>query len=44
VPSCFDAAGWVVGWASGLQKKLSCGVLAWLSVCGQVQICIWPSW
>jgi len=21
-----------------------CGMLAWLSVCGEVQICIWPSW
>jgi len=25
-------------------KKLSDGVLVWLSVCGEVQICIWPSW
>jgi len=25
-------------------KKLSDGVLAWLSVWGEVQICIWPSW
>jgi len=24
-------------------KKLSGGVLAWLSVWGQVQACIWPS-
>ena len=24
-------------------KKLSGGVLAWLSVCSDVQICIWPS-
>jgi len=24
-------------------EKLSCGVLAWLSVWGEVQICIWPS-
>jgi len=24
-------------------KKLSGGVLAWLSVWGKVQICIWPS-
>ena len=28
---CFDAVGWVAGRASGL-KKLSGGVLAWLSV------------
>jgi len=25
-------------------KKLSGGVLAWLSVWGKVQICIWPNW
>jgi len=25
-------------------KKLSGGVLAWLSVCSEVQPCIWPSW
>ena len=25
-------------------KKLSGGVLAGLSGCGEVQICIWPSW
>ena len=25
-------------------KKLSGGVLAWLSVWSEVQICIWPSW
>jgi len=24
-------------------KKLERGVLAWLSACGEVQICIWPS-
>jgi len=24
-------------------KKLSGGMLAWLPVCGKVQICIWPS-
>jgi len=24
-------------------KKLSDGILAWLSVGGEVQICIWPS-
>jgi len=24
-------------------KKLSGGVLAWLSVWGEVEICIWPS-
>ena len=25
-------------------KKLSCGVLAWLSVWSKVQTCIWPIW
>ena len=25
-------------------KNLSSGVLAWLSVCSEVQTCIWPSW
>jgi len=25
-------------------KKLSCGVLAWLSVWSEVQTCIWPGW
>jgi len=25
-------------------NKLSDGILAWLSVWGEVQICIWPSW
>jgi len=25
-------------------KKLSGGMLAWLSVCGEVQVCIWHSW
>ena len=25
-------------------KKLSDGVLVWLSVCSEVQTCIWPSW
>ena len=25
-------------------KKLSCGVLAWLSVWSEVQTCIWSSW
>jgi len=40
---CFDAVGWVAGRAPGL-KTLSGGLLAWLSVRGEVQICIWPSW
>jgi len=25
-------------------KKLTGGIVAWLSVCSKVQICIWPSW
>jgi len=39
---CFDAVGWA---AEGIRpvKKLSGGVLAWLSVWSQVQICIWRS-
>ena len=35
----------LIGWQEGHPacKKLSGGVLAWLSVWGEVQICIWPS-
>jgi len=35
----------LVGWQEGhlACKKLSGGVLALLSVWGEVQICIWPS-
>jgi len=40
---CFDTVGWVTGRASPLLKKLSSGVLAWLSVWSEVQTCIWPS-
>jgi len=40
----FDAVGWAAGRASGLKKKLSGEVLAWLSVCSEMQTCIWPSW
>ena len=40
---CFDAVGWVAGRASGL-KKMSGGVLAWLSAWSEVLTCIWPSW
>ena len=39
---CFDTVGWAAGWASAC-KKLSGGVLAWLSVWSKVQTCIWPS-
>jgi len=40
---CFDAVGW---WQEGhpAYKKLSCGVLAWLSVWSEVQTCIWSGW
>jgi len=36
----------LIGWQEGhlACKKLSGGVLAWLSVWGEVQICIWTSW
>jgi len=39
----FDAVGWA---AEGhlACKKLSGGVLAWLSVWSEVQTCMWPSW
>jgi len=40
---CFDAVGWAAGRASGLYKKLSGGVLAWLSPWSEVQTCTWPS-
>jgi len=41
---CFDGVGWSAGRASDLQK-LNGGMLAWLSVWSEVQICIglWPS-
>ena len=42
----FSALTLLVGWQEGHPacKKLSGGVLAWLSVWSQVQTCIWPSW
>jgi len=42
-PQWFDAVGWAAGRASGL-KKLSGGVLVWLSVWSEVQTCILLSW
>jgi len=41
----FSALTLLVGWQEGhlACKKLSGGVLALLSVWGEVQICIWPS-
>jgi len=42
----FSALTLLVLWQEGhpVCKKLSGGVLAWLSVWSEVQICIWPSW
>ena len=41
----FSALKLLVGWQEGHPacKKLSGGVLAWLSVRSEVQTCIWPS-
>ena len=42
----FSALTLLVGRQEGHQasKKLSSGVLAWLSVWSEMQTCIWPSW
>ena len=40
---CFDTVGWRQERHLAC-KKLSGGVLAWLSVWSEVQTCIWPSW
>jgi len=42
----FCALTLLVGWQEGHPacKKLSGGVLAWLSVWSEVQTCIWPIW
>jgi len=42
----FSALTLLVGWQEGHPacKKLSGGVLAWLSVWSEVQTCIWPRW
>ena len=44
--SAFSALTLLVGWQEGHPacKKLSDGVLAWLSVWSKVQTCIWLSW
>jgi len=44
--SPFSALMLLVGWQEGHSawKKLSGGVMSWLSVWGEVQICIRPSW
>jgi len=39
----FDAVGWGRQEGHPACKKLSGGVLAWLSVWSEVQTCIWPS-
>jgi len=41
----FSALTLLVGWQEGHPacKKLSGGLLAWLSVWSEVQTCIWPS-
>jgi len=41
----FSALTLLVGWQEGhpARKKLSSGVLAWLSAWSKVQTCIWPS-
>jgi len=43
--SAFSALMLSVGWQEGHPacKKLSGGVLAWLSVWSEVQTCMWPS-
>ena len=33
-----------LGGHQGIRPVKNCGVLAWLSVWSEVQICIWPSW
>jgi len=45
-PYAFSALTLLVGWQEGhlACKKLSSGVLAWLSVWCEVQTFIWPSW
>ena len=46
VQGAFSALTLLVGRQEGHPacKKLSVGVLAWLSVWSKVQTCIWPSW
>jgi len=43
--AAFSALMLLVGWQEGhlACKKLSSGVLVWLSVWGEMQTCIWPS-
>jgi len=46
IKSAFSALMWLVGRQERhlACKKLSGRMLAWLSIWGEVQICIWPSW
>jgi len=46
LPGAFSALTLLAGRQEGHPacQKLSGGVLAWLSVWSEVQICIWPSW
>ena len=45
IDCALSASTLLVGWQEGHPacKKLSDGVLAWLSVWSEVQTCIWPS-
>ena len=45
VCNAFSALTLLVGWQEGHPacKKLSGGVLAWISVWSEMQTCIWPS-
>jgi len=45
IDCALSASMLLVGWQEGHPacKKLSGGVLAWLSVWSEVQTCIWPS-
>ena len=45
VTTSISALTLLVGWKEGhlACKKLSGGMLAWLCVCSEVQICIWSS-
>jgi len=40
----FSAFMLLVGWHEGHSACKNGGVLAWLSVWGKLQICIWPNW
>jgi len=46
ITGAFSALMLLVGWQEWHPacKKLGGGMLAWLSVWGEVQICIWPCW